>query len=427
MKISSKMKIIPILLLAIIVIIVFTLFFFTRIDTIVHSELYKYYLQFDLEWASQYWAYSRLLTGSLTIIILLTGTSVAVLIFHIRTRSTTLRFALYLFLVMEMALTFFSVFLLNRLDYIINNDLYLYGLQFSPEWATPYQTYIWVSFALFGLAGAITLANILILSSTQKRVYWTKLTFPSLIGTGSMSIIFSIILTSTILAFIGLGLVFWGIILSYIRSEEYAKKVLLNTTVFPLLTILNQIMDELDYRGAFAFYLPPRFFKSLEANKAYISKQKELPTIEQIQRQETQFFTKDPQGILVTPPGAGLTKLFEKTLETNFTKVDIQYLQKNMSKLFTEDLEIAQNFGMNIKDNTIQVKIENSTYDVLSQEITKLSNVYSTLGCPLSSAIASSIAKATGHPVMIASYQTSDDGKKVEIEYHILKEEKIRS
>jgi len=32
----------------------------------------------------------------------------------------------------------FVLFLLGRIDYIVHNDLYGFGLQFSPVWATPY-------------------------------------------------------------------------------------------------------------------------------------------------------------------------------------------------------------------------------------------------------------------------------------------------
>lgn len=39
---------------------VFVLFVFTRIDSIIHVELYKFGLQFSYDWASQYWVFARL-------------------------------------------------------------------------------------------------------------------------------------------------------------------------------------------------------------------------------------------------------------------------------------------------------------------------------------------------------------------------------
>jgi hypothetical protein len=246
----------------------------------------------------------------------------------------------------------------------------------------------------------------------------------TLLGIGAIALTVSIIYVSSILAFVGLGLVFWGIIVTYIQTEEYVKETLLQATVLSSLATLDQMTQEMNCTGK-AVYLPPKYFTDPEASKVYVPKQKDgkLPTPEQIQNQETRFLIENPQGILVTPPGAGLTRLFEETLGTRFTRVDLKYLQQNMPKLFIEDLEIAQNFEMQIENNKILVKIENSAYKNLTEKVEKLSNVYSLLGCPVSSAIACALAKATGKPIIIENQRTSEDGIKMEIEYRVLEEE----
>jgi len=254
--------------------------------------------------------------------------------------------------------------------------------------------------------------------SSAKATGWTML------GLGAISLVASILSVSQILAFIGLGLIFWGAILTYIQTGEYIKENLLGATVLPSLSLLNQMIEELDYQGK-AIYLPPKYLKDPEASKAYIPKQKDgkLPTPEQIQEREAKLFIENPTGLLLTPAGAELTKLFEKTLETSFTRIDLQYLQQNMPKLFIEDLEIAQTFEIKTENNKVHVKIENSAYKNLSKEAKKLSNIYSALGCPISSAVACALAKATGKPIVIENQQTSEDGKNMEIEYRILEEE----
>jgi len=258
----------------------------------------------------------------------------------------------------------------------------------------------------------------------KQKISFAKASGWGILGLGAAALVASIIYVSQILAFIGLGLIFWGIILTYIQTEEYVKENLLDKTVLPSLATLNQMIQELDYKGK-AIYLPPKYLKDPEANKAYICKQKEgkMPTPEQIQEQETKLFIENPQGILLTPPGAELAKLFEKTLETSFTRIDMQYLQQNMPKLFIEDLEIAQNFEMETEDNKVHVKIENSAYKNLTKEATNLSNLLGSLGCPLSSAVACALAKATGKPIIIENQKTSEDGRKTEIEYRIIEEE----
>jgi len=244
-----------------------------------------------------------------------------------------------------------------------------------------------------------------------------------MLGFGAAALIISIIYVSQILAFIGLGLIFWGAILTYILTEEYVRENLLDATVLPSLAMLNQIMQELGYNGK-AVYLPPRYVRDLEANKVYIPKQKEgkLPTPEQIQEQETRLFIENPPGILLTPPGAELTKLFERTLETSFTKIDLQYLQQNLPKLLTEDLEIAQNFEIQAEKNRVTVKIENSPYKKLTKKAGNLLYLYDNLGCPLSSAVASALAKAIGKPIVIENQEISKDGKNMKIEYGVLEE-----
>ena len=258
----------------------------------------------------------------------------------------------------------------------------------------------------------------------KRKLSLTKVSGWTILGFGAAAIIASIFYTSQILAFIGLGLTFWGVILIYIQTEEYIKEKLLDATALPPLKTLNQILKELDYKGK-AVYLPPKYLTTPEENKAYIPKQEEekLPTPEQTQKQETKIFLENPNGILLTPPGAELAKLFEKTLETSFTRVDLQYLQQNMPKLFIEDLEIAQNFDLEIKNNKIHVKIENSAYKNLNKEAENLSNLYTSLGSPISSAIACALAKASGKPIIIERQHISEDGKTIEIEYQILEGE----
>jgi hypothetical protein len=91
-----------------------------------------------------------------------------------------------------------------------------------------------------------------------------------------------------------------------------------------------------------------------------------------------------------------------------------------MPKLFIEDLEIAQNLNITVENSKIRVKIENSALQSLTNETAKLSKLYESLGCPLSSAIACALAKATGKPVTIKKQQINEENKTIEIEYQII-------
>jgi len=276
-------------------------------------------------------------------------------------------------------------------------------------------------------------------TKTNHGTHLARATSMTLLGLGAAALIASVIYVSQILAFIGLSLVFWGALLLYIQPGEYTRKALLDAIAVTSLEALSQIMQELDYKGK-AIYLPPRYLKDPEANKIYIPKQKDgkPPTPELILEQESQLFIQNPEGILLTPPGAEMTKLFEKTLGTSFTKVDIEYLQQNLPKVFIEDLEIAENLEIETKSrkaaekitgsvsligttsDTIHVKITNPVLQDLWKEDRKLSHIYTKIGCPICSAVACALTKATGKPITIEEIQPSTDGKIIEAYYRIL-------
>lgn len=259
--------------------------------------------------------------------------------------------------------------------------------------------------------------------SSRKRVRVIPLRMLSsvLIILGAVALFFSVLYTLLILAFIGLGLLFFGVTFTYVRSDEYVKKILLDTTVFSQQATLKHIIQELQYEG-YIVYLPPKYFRSPEVQRAYISERENgpLPTFEEVQKNEQAFLIENPPGVLFTPPGAELSKLFEKTLGTYFTDVDLQYLLQNMPKLFVEDLEIAQDFEMEIEDDVIRVKVHDCVYNTSGEETGESSSRYSTLDSPLVSAMACALAKTINKPVMVEKLQTGRDGKDFTVEYHAI-------
>lgn len=257
-------------------------------------------------------------------------------------------------------------------------------------------------------------------TNTAKIIGWATLSL------GAALLAAATIYNVQILAFIGLGLIFLGAILTLIQTEEYVKENVMNATALSPLKTLNQIIRELNYNGK-AIYLPPKYLQDPEDSKAYIPRweNEELPKPEQIDGQQDQetIFIKNPEGILITPPGSELTRLFEKTLKTSFTRTDLEYLQRNMPKLLIEDLEIAQNFELEAADGKIYARMENPIYRNLIRDVKNLPSLWEKMGCPISSAIACALAKATGKSVTIENQKVSEDGKTIEIEYRLIEEE----
>jgi hypothetical protein len=253
---------------------------------------------------------------------------------------------------------------------------------------------------------------------------------------GALATILSVIYASSVTAFIGLGMIFWGAIFAYIRPGHYVSASLLNATATPALSTLNQTLNELEYNGK-PIYLPPKYLNSPDETKIYIPKSNDtpLPTPEQIQTLESQTPSRNAEGLLLTPPGAELARLFEATLGTSFTRTDLDYLQKNMPRLMVESLEIATNLEIVLetakpaepaKDpapqggegrDRIRVRITDSIYEETSRETDKMTRIHGSIGSPLTSAIACAIARSTGKPTIITEENTTDEGKTREAEY----------
>ena len=261
----------------------------------------------------------------------------------------------------------------------------------------------------------------------------TRLVGWLLLALGLIVLATSIIYESSILAFVGLGLTFWGPLLLYISPGKLVKQTLLDSTIIPSLANLDQILTELKYQGK-GIYLPPKYLKGFETSRIFIPKNKKtnLPTPEEIQQQD-KIFLENPEAALISPPGLSLSKLFEKTLGIRFTKVDLEYLQQSLPKLFIEDLEIAEDLEIQKKYDkvsakitgraqydTIHVKIINSVYKEVCKEARKLPYIHGAIGCPICSAIACALAKAAGKPVIIEMTQLSADGKTIEVNFRLL-------
>lgn len=255
------------------------------------------------------------------------------------------------------------------------------------------------------------------------KVIPSKLLSSVLITMGAITLFISVVYSSSVLAFIGLGFIFFGIIFTYFSSDEYVKRILLDTVISSQQATLKDIIQELGHEG-YILYLPPKYLRNPEISKAYLVEQEkgQLPKLKHTLKNEQDFLIENPHGVLFTPPGAELSKLFEKTLGINFISVDLQYLQQNMPKLFIEDLEVAQDFEIEIEGNKIRVEIKDSVYGASDVGTDKSSRINSTLGSPISSAIACALAKATNKPILIEKEQISKDGKDVVIEYHAMEE-----
>jgi len=235
---------------------------------------------------------------------------------------------------------------------------------------------------------------------------------------GAILLALSILYSSLIPAFIGLGLTFWGALLIYIRPVRFVRSVLLDSSVLPLLLTINKIMSDLNLQGK-AVYLPPRSLREIKSGKVFIPSRNEviIPPAEEV----SEMFLRNPDGICLAPPGLDLTNLYEEELGRDFVDADLAYLQNNLPALFIEGLEIAEDIEINMESDTIHVKIKGSAYADICRELEdNAPEICTSIGCPLCSSIALALTRATNKPIIIEKTDRSEDGETVEVYYRII-------
>jgi len=147
-----------------------------------------------------------------------------------------------------------------------------------------------------------------------------------------------------------------------------------------------------------------------------------VPTVDEVGKAEDRIFLKNPSGVCLVPGGVALVNLFERELGISFVKVDLEYLMRNLPRVFVEALEIAEDFDMGVEGGRVHVRIEGSVYKALCSEVRELPRVCGSFGCPLCSSIACALTRASGKPVVMDGNEFSRDGKTMDVYYRVLEE-----
>ena len=247
-----------------------------------------------------------------------------------------------------------------------------------------------------------------------------NLTHYLLILFGGVALVWAIYKESTVLAFIGLGLTFWGVLFEFVKKIKYVKPIIMNSAIVPNLRTIGNIILDLELEGR-AVYLPPSPYKvkGFKGGYVYIASEKDLhnPIIGDLPEGKT--ILENPKGLLLTPPGLDLVNLFEKELEKELIQVDFEYLSVHLPKLLVEKLEIANGFKIIKKDNKVNVKIVGSIFEDICKQL-RDSGICNSIGCPLCSSIACALTRTLGKPVIIEKADLIDDDNAIQVIYTIL-------
>ena len=239
---------------------------------------------------------------------------------------------------------------------------------------------------------------------------------------GAISLALSILVNSQVLAFIGLGLTFWGAVFYLVRPITYVRGSLLGLTAESVYSTIDRIIRDLDLKGK-ALYIPPyprevylpEHLIGLKETIAFISVNENttMPSIEEIAR--SKFMTKNPKGICLIPPGSSLLQQIERNLRTNMTRMSLEDLCTSLPQIILENFQFAKEIQMKTENKVVSLKMTNSIYrNLYLKEDLKTVRL---LGCPLASAIAGATAKCAGKPAYIQSVEVSPNANTIEISY----------
>jgi hypothetical protein len=258
---------------------------------------------------------------------------------------------------------------------------------------------------------------------------------------GIVSLLLSIYSESKVLAFLGLGLAFWGALFLFVRPSahgRYAEGSPLNTTATASYLTIDRIIKDFKLKGK-GYYIPPApkgvylpmHLEGLQDSVVFISAKNDavLPSIEEMG--EGKFLTKKPKGVLLVPPGLYLQTQIEKKLNVEkqiemnpvlAPKIELRELCDVLPRVILEDFDLARDVVMALEEKQIILKIHDSVYQNLYDTDNGLKSIR-ILGCPILSAVASIIAKVAGKPVAIGKLNVSPDGSSIWAFFSIVEEQ----
>lgn len=225
----------------------------------------------------------------------------------------------------------------------------------------------------------------------KTRAMPSKLTSGVLLVLGAISLLGAIAYTSTILAFIGLGLSFYGMLFLYIRPTKYIESKILESALSPMKT-LDLLLTQFGYHGR-GIYLPAGNGVILCVPEGDGS---QLP-MKPIVPENLQTLTNSSKGVMLSPPGLALAKLITGELGVDLPTRGLGYLEDKLPKILIEGLQMVKDMQMQVEGGHVRFQLDGSVY---CDQLWNGTGKCSTTGCPLCSALACILVETTGRPVV---------------------------
>ena len=240
----------------------------------------------------------------------------------------------------------------------------------------------------------------------------------AMIVAGVIVLVPSILFASSILVFIGLGLLFWGALFLFIRPQRSVRSDLMNSTAFSLVKAIDRVVADLGYTKK-GLYMP---VGKPEKIVVFIPSEPltRMPRPDEIAHGT---FFKDPNGIVIVPPGLALANMIEEDWGVDFARCSLKTLSERLPKLLIEDLEMVKDCKIQREGNLANFRFVGSIYADLCKQCRANTTISSSIGCPFCSAFACVLAMITGKPVSFEKNELSADGQTIDLSFRMLGDE----
>ncbi len=223
---------------------------------------------------------------------------------------------------------------------------------------------------------------------------------------GIMVLAVSVIFELEVAAFVGLGLVFWGAVFALARNDRYVERGLLDSTAKSAYSTFDRMIKDLKFEGK-GYYIPPypqgvflpQYLENLREPVVFISDDFDgKPSADELA--EGKFMSEKARGVFITCPGSELMAQMEKKVNVDFSKVEVRELMDFLPRCLTETFNLAKSAEVSLTENGVSLDATGLLYQNLYRADPPMRSV-GILGCPVVSAVASILAKASGKTVVV--------------------------
>ncbi len=228
---------------------------------------------------------------------------------------------------------------------------------------------------------------------------------------GAVALGASIVWRISILVFTGLGLIFIGLIPIYLNYEQRWEHP---PSLAPYLRTLQHLLPS----GVQVIYLP-----SLDDDKSSVGAYLMEPGHQVSQVLSISQETNLVRALGLKPveaPGSELFRRIEEAMGVGFSEVKPSYLESNLPGTLVETLKVATHFSMVRSGDRFRVRLEGEQLATSCEMIMKLAPSLDPLGCEFCSAIALSLAKSVGRPIVIEDTVVDAGNSRIDTTYRVM-------